>query len=573
MIGRLLAACGVAAALVTSSAQAAVIQERGGLASGTNGIALGPDGNFWVAEEFSASVVRMTPSGTVLGRFAVGSGPTTVATGPGNRVWVAVTGANKLVWFDATSASPAVHDVNTACGPVALVDGGDGRMYFSLPVCGGGPRLGSVAENGTGLTTLAHPGTVFDLAAAAGKLFAPDFNGDVIRRVVPATLTTDATIIAPGTPDGITADGAGNLWVTLYGSGHVGYFPATASSGSTITELTPPGNALSNPFGIVAGADGRIYVTGEGSGKLARINSDHSFRFYPTGGQPFQIVRGADGDLFFTDRASGRILRFLSTAPRAVTGASAAVAANAASATATVDPRGNATQVVFDYGPTAAYGATSAPVTLPEGAGGVPVTVVLGGLAPSTTYHVRVRATNEEGTVAGGDTTVTTPAGDADGDGVAPPVDCNDGNAAIRPGAVDKPGDKIDQDCSGADAKFPALKARANFSWAFVGSRTLLTKVDVTALAGGETVKVTCKGKGCSFKTKTYRKVKKGKKALTSLFGRKRKLGTGARIEVRVTGSSAVGSSAVVTVGKRRKDPKIVRRCLQPGASKTSRCS
>ena len=40
--------------------------------SATNGIALGPDGNFWVAEEYSDYVVRMTPSGTVLGRFTVG---------------------------------------------------------------------------------------------------------------------------------------------------------------------------------------------------------------------------------------------------------------------------------------------------------------------------------------------------------------------------------------------------------------------------------------------------------------------------------------------------------------------
>jgi hypothetical protein len=186
---------------------------------------------------------------------------------------------------------------------------------------------------------------------------------------------------------------------------------------------------------------------------------------------------------------------------------------------------------------------------------------------------VRARAINEEGTVAGADTTVTTPAGDNDGDGVTPPLDCNDGSAAIRPGAADKPGDGIDQDCSGADAKFPLLKARSNFTWGFIGSRTVLTKVDVTGLVGGETIKVTCKGTGCSFKTKTYRKVKKGKKTLTSLFGLKRKLSKGARIEVRVTRSGTSGSSAILTVRKRKQDPKIVRACLLPGAKKTSRCS
>lgn len=41
---------------------------------------------------------------------------------------------------------------------------------------------------------------------------------------------------------------------------------------------------------------------------------------------------------------------------------------------------------------------------------------------------------------------------DADADGSRADVDCNDGDAAIHPGAVDTCGDAIDQDCSGADA-------------------------------------------------------------------------------------------------------------------------
>ena len=42
--------------------------------------------------------------------------------------------------------------------------------------------------------------------------------------------------------------------------------------------------------------------------------------------------------------------------------------------------------------------------------------------------------------------------GDADGDGVRRPADCNDTNPGIRPGAADTPDDRVDQDCSGTDA-------------------------------------------------------------------------------------------------------------------------
>src|SRR5262249_29695826 len=41
---------------------------------------------------------------------------------------------------------------------------------------------------------------------------------------------------------------------------------------------------------------------------------------------------------------------------------------------------------------------------------------------------------------------------DADGDGVPLRRDCDDGRADVRPGAVDLPGDGVDEDCSGADA-------------------------------------------------------------------------------------------------------------------------
>jgi sugar lactone lactonase YvrE len=573
--------------LGATPASAFLIQEKGGPQSATNGIVIGSDGNFWVAEEFSDSVVRMAPSGAVLGRWAVGSRPTSVANGPGNRVWVAVTGADKLVWFDASSPAPQPNNVPIAgpCGPVGLVAGNDGRMYFSLPhyavpdtdvTCNAAAsQIGSVPDTGVGGATLSPggAGTVYDLHVHGGKLYAPDFEGDVVRRLsLAATPIVEASVAtsAGSGPDGVTADGAGNIWITEWISGKVARFPADQNGGSAV-EFGPPGGGLANPFGIVAGADGRMYVAGKGSANIARVTPDGVFALYSLpDSEPFNIINGTDGDLWFTDQKKTRILRLVNSAPRVATGVATAIGPNAGSVQASVDPRGNDTQVVFDYGPTAAYGATSAPVTLPIAAGPVPVTSVLTGLAPSTTYHVRVRASNAEGSLAGTDTTFATPTGDADGDGVAVPRDCNDANPAIRPGAVDKPRDRIDQDCSGSDADYPELTATTTFGFDWAAT-TVILRIEVSRLRGGETATMRCTGRRCPFKTKRFTKLKRGKRAWGRSLLRGRRLAHGATISVRVTRPRFIGTSTVLRV-RRNKRPVITRACVRPGATKVSRC-
>jgi hypothetical protein len=94
--------------------------------------------------------------------------------------------------------------------------------------------------------------------------------------------------------------------------------------------------------------------------------------------------------------------------PVAVTGAASAVTTTTATVAGTVNPVGQATMYQFDYGTTTAYDHHTTPQSAGSGALDVPVSASLTGLAPATTYHYRVSATNPAGTTPGADQTFTT---------------------------------------------------------------------------------------------------------------------------------------------------------------------
>ena len=69
----------------------------------------------------------------------------------------------------------------------------------------------------------------------------------------------------------------------------------------------------------------------------------------------------------------------------------------------TVNPKGFATSILFEYGTTAAYGLTATAGVTPAVDDTLPVSANLTGLACGTVYHFRIRATNAIGTSLGAD--------------------------------------------------------------------------------------------------------------------------------------------------------------------------
>ena len=548
----LVSAAALAATLALPQvAGAAFLGSLGTLASPGSGVA--ESGYSWVSEPANGTVARVDLGGNVVNRYAVGASPSGVSTGPNGTVWVAVPGAKTHVWFDATAPEPTAHDVSTAgvsdCGPVAVTDGQNGKMYFSLPnvgACATASQIGFVAATGLGApTAVPNRGQAFDLIERSGFIYVPDFEGDVVRRLVKDdTLTVSSTVQVPAgsSPNGIAPDGSGNIWTALFSAGATAKFPA-AQNGGSATAFPPSGGTLTHPVGIAQGPDGAMYVAGNGSANIARVDAAGAYSFFaaPAGAQPFRVAPSGNSRLVFTDAAQPRLLVLADGAP--AVGASTGTATGPTTATleASVDSRGNDTQVTFDYGPTSDYGQSAGPITVPAGLNIPGVKADVTGLTPATTYHVRARVTNARGSAS----------------------DRIEGTFAT-------PAAQVVQTTPPPKPVVPVLPAKVVSAFKLKGKFTLFTKLRLTALGGKETIRVKCKGKGCPFKSKSP-KAKAGTLNLDKLFKNKT-LRKGTVVTITITRAGSTGRYVSYTM-RLRKKPTIKRACLAPGASRPTACA
>jgi hypothetical protein len=97
-----------------------------------------------------------------------------------------------------------------------------------------------------------------------------------------------------------------------------------------------------------------------------------------------------------------------SAKPAVSTGAVADLTSQSATLLGKVNASGARTTYYFQYGPTTRYGAVTPSGTATAGAGTLNVTAPLAALAPFTTYHYRLVATNRNGTTRGKDRTFKT---------------------------------------------------------------------------------------------------------------------------------------------------------------------
>ncbi len=283
----------------------------------------------------------------------------------------------------------------------------------------------------------------YGIAANGGLIWFTENNSGADRIAVLNTASNNAIseyqIVLPvsGTPHLVTIGAGGNPWWTEGWSNTIATLnPSAATPGQCGTTSgtcqgiqrfqapTPTTCSTSGAHtsGIAfQGSSSLVWFDNALTAQVGSFNpSSNAFAMYSLSNcsaHPHDgLVLDGGGNVWFDEEFGNAIGELIPPGPSGpvpivVTGSSSAVGANSATVAGSVNPNGQATTYHFAYGTSTSYGSQApAPPDPSAGAGTTsqPVSANLTGLAPGTTYHYRLVATNASGTQNGSDQTLVT---------------------------------------------------------------------------------------------------------------------------------------------------------------------
>jgi hypothetical protein len=169
--------------------------------------------------------------------------------------------------------------------------------------------------------------------------------------------------------------------------------------------------------------------------------------------------------------------------------------------------------------------------------------------------------------------TAPPPPADQDHDGFTAGQDCNDLDAAIHPGAIEVPGNAVDENCDSIRADLPQIVANVSSGWRVRGKNATIDRLLVTSGPPDMAVEFRCAGHGCPVKRRTVARARGGRANVLSAIKRYRhRFRAGQTLEVRIASPGRIGKVVRYALVRNR-TPVGRTLCLPPGARIAHRCS
>ncbi len=366
------------------------------------GVAVDADGNVFVADYGSSSVIEFSPAGVQLARINTSAGvgtPSAVAVDSAGDLFVQGYSSSDVVKYPVNGSGEIESAVFTpvASGSTGIaVDAGANRLYVAL-----GDRVSQYSA-----ATLAFQGSFgADLPLHTARVAVNSATGRIYVSDAAA-----ANIVVFGPPvilPGATVGGATNLTptkATLSGSVNPDNLAVTDCAFEYLTEAEYEENGNS-----YAGVNAPLTQACEGT--IPTDSSDHPVTVALTGlsGGTTYHFRLSASNVNGTNHSDDETF---SSSEAAVTRDATDNSGTKATLNGAVFPDNVAvTECKFEYGTTTAYGSSiPCEETVPADEDEHPVTAGLTNLQPNgTTYHFRLVVVNGSGTVNGADRSFTTP--------------------------------------------------------------------------------------------------------------------------------------------------------------------